>query len=109
MSSQNRMMLPDGTIADQDQSQFLLGKACFAQRDIFRNRVVFTVAFRGRKGGKRRAPAIDFTELSIVADIANGRVDGAIGLFTSGAAGLCLDVVAEAQALRGVRQAAPPI
>ena len=42
----------------------------------------------GCKGGERRAPTVGFAVLGVVADIANGRVDGAIGLVKSGAVGL---------------------
>ena len=65
----------------------MLRKPCLSQRDIFRDRIVFAIAFRGRKCSKRRAPAVGFTVLGKIADVADRRIDRTIGLVKLRAAG----------------------
>ena len=99
---QHGMILPDGAIANQYQLQVLAREAGFGEGDVFGDRIILAVAFPGCKGGKRCAPAVGFAMLGIVAHIADGHIDRAIGLIQLIAAGLCLDGFDQPQKLRGM-------
>jgi len=85
--SQHGMILPDGPVTHQHQPHFILRKTCLSQRDIFRDRIVFAIAFGGRKGSKRRAPAVGFTVLGKIAEVVDRRIDRTIGIVQLRAAG----------------------
>ncbi len=85
---EDSMVLPDGTVATQDDPQIITRKAGIPQHDVFGNRVVLAIAFCGGKGGKRRAPTISLAVLRKIGNKSDSRVDTAVGFLKLSAAGL---------------------
>src|SRR6266571_2706329 len=83
----NGVIVADGQIAHDDKPYVVVGNARRPKRDIFCNRIIFTIAAAGRECRKRCTPAIGYPPLSEVAHRADREINCAVDHADAGSTG----------------------